>query len=167
MKLPQPAHLSDDDPKRLIPLRLAKYFKPLFDKLCSQKLLAKCVLGATQNQNESFNNIVWERCPKTTFCSFKTVQISVNLAVLSYNRGAFSFIPLAEHMKVQPGSSLVNYFSVRDHRCIGNAEKRNKSVEKKRLLALKRYRTAAERRGELLMILLMHQGCSWKMTSEY
>ncbi len=37
------------------------------------------------------------------------------------------------------------YLSVRDHRCIGKAEKRNKSVEKKRLLALKRHRTEAER----------------------
>ena len=49
--LPQPAHLSDDDTKRLIPLRLAKYIKALFDRLCSQ-MLARCVLGATQNQTE-------------------------------------------------------------------------------------------------------------------
>ncbi len=63
-------------------------------------------------------------------------------------------------MKVQPGSSLVNYLSVRDHRRIGKAEKQKKSVEKKRLSALKRHRTAAE----LLRVLLMHQGCTWKMT---
>ncbi len=53
-KEPRPPHLSENDSKRLIPVRLAKHVKPIFERLCSRKLLAKCVLGATQNQNESF-----------------------------------------------------------------------------------------------------------------
>ena len=61
-----------------IPLDLAEYVKPVFTRLSDHALLEKCLLGATQNQNESFNNLVWGRCPKTEFCSPTTVQIAVN-----------------------------------------------------------------------------------------
>ena len=60
-----------------IPLDLAEYVKPVFTRLSDHALLEKCLLGATQNQNESFNNLV---CPKTEFCS---VQIAVNFAIFT------------------------------------------------------------------------------------
>ena len=49
LKVTPPEHLRDDDPKRLIPLRLTEYVKPIFERLCSRELLAKCVLGAAVN----------------------------------------------------------------------------------------------------------------------
>ena len=69
LNAPPPPHLDPDDPTRLIPLRLAEYVKPIFKRLCCRKLLARCILGATQNQNESFNNLVWLRCSKVDFNS--------------------------------------------------------------------------------------------------
>ena len=42
LKVTPPEHLRDDDPKRLIPLRLTEYVKPIFERLCSRELLAKC-----------------------------------------------------------------------------------------------------------------------------
>ena len=41
--------------------------------------------GATQNQNESFNSTIWQRCPKTEFCSANggdCYQFSSNLLQL-------------------------------------------------------------------------------------
>ena len=52
-----------------LPKDLGPFIKPVFTALSKRELLEKCVLGATQNQNESFNNIVWSRCPMTGFCS--------------------------------------------------------------------------------------------------
>ncbi len=45
MKVAPLPHLSDSDSKRLIPVRLAKHVKTIFERLCSRKLLARCVLG--------------------------------------------------------------------------------------------------------------------------
>ena len=42
-----------------IPADLEQYIKPVFAALCTPELLEKCLLGATQNRNESFNNLVW------------------------------------------------------------------------------------------------------------
>ena len=144
LKVTPPEHLRDDDPKRLIPLRLAQYVKPIFERLCSRKLLARCVLGATQNQNESFNKLVWQRCPKTDFTSVNTVQIAVNLAIISFNRGAKSFVTLAEHMGLMPGSTCHEYFHKQDVFRIKRAEKLQLAGERRRRKENKRHKVAAE-----------------------
>ena len=74
-----PHHLDPTHKDCLIPLRLAQHIKPIFERLCDRSLLEGCVLGATQNQNESFNSVVWLRCSKTDFCSPDTVNLAVNL----------------------------------------------------------------------------------------
>ena len=58
-----------------IPPDLAGFVKNSWDKLCEPELLKRCVLGATQNQNESFNNIVWKYCHKTDFSGLISVRI--------------------------------------------------------------------------------------------
>ena len=59
------------DPSKcpLIPPDLAPGIKDVWTGLCSHDLLSRCVLGGCQNQNESFNGLVWGRCSKTDFSS--------------------------------------------------------------------------------------------------
>lgn len=61
-----------------IPYEVAPFVKQVFLELSSDALMERCVLGATQNQNESFNSIIWNRCPKVGFCSCSVVEIAVN-----------------------------------------------------------------------------------------
>ena len=39
--------------------------KKVFERLFHPTLMESCVLGATQNLNESFNSTIWQHCPKT------------------------------------------------------------------------------------------------------
>ena len=39
--------------------------KKVFERLSHPTLMESCVLGATQNLNESFNSTIWQHCPKT------------------------------------------------------------------------------------------------------
>ena len=71
-------------PPPRIPVDLAPFVKPVFEDLSKPQLLEKCIDGATQNQNESFNNILWSRCPKTGFCSLVTVEAALGLAILTF-----------------------------------------------------------------------------------
>ena len=50
--------------------------------------MKKCLLGATQNCNESFNSLVWLRAPKTEFCSLATMKGAVDQAVIVFNSGS-------------------------------------------------------------------------------
>ena len=48
-----------------IPPDLVQFIRPVFEDLTHTELLERCILGATQNQNE----LIWERCSKRDFCS--------------------------------------------------------------------------------------------------
>lgn len=73
-------------------LPAAFYFdiKPIFERLTSAGLLEKCLQGLTQNANESLNHLIWDRCPKTMFCSKARIEFSVSEAVSCFNTGAGS-----------------------------------------------------------------------------
>ena len=74
--------------------------KKVVERLSHPTPMEHCVLGATWNQNESFNSTIWQRCPKTEFCSATTVEIAVNLAVISFNSGQVPFAKLQERLEV-------------------------------------------------------------------
>ena len=52
----------EDKPHHLDPVFL-DLLKPQFDRLSQPELSERCLAGYTQNQNKSFNNLVWIQCP--------------------------------------------------------------------------------------------------------
>ena len=52
---------NEETPKHTpkLPKDLVPFIKAEFTALSKRELLERCALGATQNQNESFKNIVW------------------------------------------------------------------------------------------------------------
>ena len=56
-------------------------------QLANRELLERCTLGATQNQNESLNNVIWLRASKTQFLGLPTVELAASTAVLDFNEG--------------------------------------------------------------------------------
>ena len=43
-----------------LPLDIVMKLKPIYMELSSDDMLVKCLHGKTQNQNESFNAMIWE-----------------------------------------------------------------------------------------------------------
>ena len=84
--VPVPKHRD----KPLIPPFYAEYFRECFDRVCRRELLDKCKRGATQNDNESFHNVIWNMARKTQFCSVITLKLVLGLAVAKYNLGYVS-----------------------------------------------------------------------------
>ena len=71
----------------VISRELANYIRPIYTRLANQELLERCTLGATQNQNESFNNVIWLRASNTKFLGLPTVELAASTAVLDFNEG--------------------------------------------------------------------------------
>ncbi|GFU43868.1 uncharacterized protein TNCV_652511 [Trichonephila clavipes] len=71
--------------------------------LTAKELLLKCLHGRTQNPNESFNNCVWNRVPKKTFVSKRTLQMGVMDAVICFNEGAYARTEVLKALKINPG----------------------------------------------------------------
>ena len=85
-----------------IPRDLAKYVHPVYMRLANRELLERCTLGATQNQNESLNNVIWLRASKTQFLGLSTVELAASTAVLDFNGGKeVGMTNLLAHLSVE------------------------------------------------------------------
>ncbi|XP_011706884.1 PREDICTED: uncharacterized protein LOC105462057, partial [Wasmannia auropunctata] len=67
---------------------------PIYEDLSNDDLLYRCLGGFTQNNNESFNAVVWSIAPKT-FSSGKTIlDIATDIAVCKFNDGFTSIMEI-------------------------------------------------------------------------
>ena len=85
-----------------IPNAISELIKPIFSwkDLGSDKLLGRCLDGETQNVNESLNNVIWTRAPKSVYVGKNIIEIAVASAVLSFNDGAFGIIEVFKNLKL-------------------------------------------------------------------
>lgn len=88
--------------------------KPVYMELCEQSLLNKCLHGMTQNNNESFNGVLWQILPKSTFIEIKTLQLGAYLAVLQFNKGMKSVIEVLEAMGIETGKHTLKGLNLID-----------------------------------------------------
>ena len=105
---PSPPHSPTIHPDIVPPLK--KVFKRLFHPT----LMESCVLGATQNLNESFNSTIWQHCPKTVLLCNHGEDV-VNLAVISFNSGQVPFTKFQERLEVTVSPPTRQYLSDKDH----------------------------------------------------
>ena len=117
--------------------------RPVFVRLSDQDLLDRCSLGATQNQNESFNNIVWSLASKTQFLSKPTVTFAVNLSVIKFNEGMEKGLSvLLTKIGMEPGPRSIRFFKAADDTRIKKSDRKSEAVAKKRRKAKAKERAA-------------------------
>ncbi|KAG0415860.1 hypothetical protein HPB47_006970 [Ixodes persulcatus] len=105
-------HHDPTDPHRpAFPKDVAKEIVPIYNRLTQRELLIRCSRMKTQNANESFNALIWKRCPKTEFASLQTVETAVALAVLEFNLGPRGFERVLKEMNIAPGSHQAKHAS--------------------------------------------------------
>ena len=128
-----------DETKRL-PSAFLKELKPIFTRLSEDALLQRCLLGLTQNQNESINGLLWSLCPKTKFCGRRRVEIGVCNAVCYFNQGAITRCSFLSTSGIAPGINMTVAALKKDDKRIRNAETKisKKYREKRRKLRAKR-----------------------------
>ena len=80
-----------------------KHVKTIYLDLIKPQELAKCLHGMTQNQNESFNPMIWERVPKFRYCSFNKLQFGVYDSVANFNDGRQASLDILKKVNVEPG----------------------------------------------------------------
>ena len=127
----------------LHPILGCKYY--IFLDLSDEKLLARCVQGATQNPNESINSLVWARCPKHKFNGAGPVKFAAASAVLAFNGGAERQVQLQSSLGTPISGSLVKTFLKRDKRRVKKSQKAaDTKQKKKRAVMMKQLRVKRE-----------------------
>lgn len=74
-----------------LPAEFAEILAPIIDRLCSEDLMLRCIMGYDQNRNESLNSLIWGVCNKAKYHGIEAVQVAVHLGIIRYCNGVFDF----------------------------------------------------------------------------
>ncbi|GFX35675.1 uncharacterized protein TNCV_744681 [Trichonephila clavipes] len=77
--------------------------KALYQRFNCKRTVIKMFAWPNSEPNESFNNCVWNRVPKKTFVSKRTLQMGVMDAVICFNEGAYARTEILKALKINPG----------------------------------------------------------------
>lgn len=120
--------------------------KPLYERLSTDELLARCARGATQNANESLHSLIWRKCPKETFISKKRIELAVATAVAEFNMGAVHAQKAKMLVRAKKIADIAtNISQQRDARRKRKGEWRATTESKKARRTVKIRKTAAEK----------------------
>ena len=109
------------------------------------ELLERCTLGATWNQNESFNNVIWLRASETQFLGLPTVELAASTAVLDFNEGKeVGMKNLFAHLGVEFTAHAQAFFKHEDQLRLYKSQNRASEVQKKRRKCKANEKVAAE-----------------------
>ena len=86
-----------------LPKNVIYHVKPIYFDLVKPAELNKCLHGKTQNQNESFNSIIWERAPKYRYCGFDKLEFAVYDAAANFNDGRQASLDIFNEVNIVPG----------------------------------------------------------------
>ena len=99
-----------------LPSSFFSVLTPLFERLSHPELLSRCQRGFTQNQNESLNGVLWNKCLKTRFCGLTKLHLAVSDSVAEFNAGAGAIAVLMKNAGIYPPPSSM--------RCLRNKDKK-------------------------------------------
>jgi len=127
-----------------LPEVFLELLKPTFVTLSDSKLLERCVLGTTQNPNESINAMVWVRCPKHKHHGVKVVRCAAASAVCHFHGGAESRKRVMERLSIPGGAFTDHILRLRDRKRLRKADSQATAKEKKRRQGLQLVRIRRE-----------------------
>ena len=123
-------------PGRGLPLSVIKHVKQIYNDLSDEKLLEKCLHGKTQNQNEAFNNMVWNRIPKSTYVGTDQFNMGVYDAVANFNIGSKAILEVLEKLGCRGGKYTVQGCRRSNIKRLSNADRkqRKEAIDRRRHL---------------------------------
>ena len=113
-----------------IPVPVFEQIKPIYIRLTDKALLQRFLQGATQNRNECLNGLIWQYCPKETWCGASTVETAAALAVAWFNDGADSVQELYRTMSLPVGTHTARVLAALNVQRIQDAERKAGKEEK-------------------------------------
>ena len=115
-----------------LPEVFLKELTPTFLALSEQKLLERCVHGATQNPNECLNSLVWAWCPKHKYHGIKFVRCAVASAVCRFHSGAATREKVLKKLSTSAGEHTRRSSFALDKKRVRKSDLQATSKEKKR-----------------------------------
>ncbi|XP_074094076.1 uncharacterized protein LOC141524235 [Cotesia typhae] len=104
--------------------------KPIYEDLSRYELLDRCKGNNTQNNNESYNGLLWHFSPKHLHNGFKTIELSNNFATAIFNDGYSSILKIFNVMEVIVGPAARDFAALKNDTRIRIADYRQRASSK-------------------------------------
>lgn len=130
--------------KGSFPLDVRAAILPVYTDLCKPENLKKCLHGKTQNSNESFNGMIWNRVPKAHHVGLNLLSFAVYDAISHFNDGAVASVNIFDHMKMNPGGYMLKALGVRNSMRKKRSKYRMSDPQKKRRKMIRHSRKKKE-----------------------
>ena len=141
---------------KLFSMRSEAEIRGIYRALGDPVLLKKCLHGKTKNANESFNNMVWCRCPKRVFVGHRVFRIAVSDAVICFNEGCSGRFKVIQQLTGRDGSLCRKGLKSIDSRRVSKAEKKLLAPDAKKRRRKQREENTSENKGEEFYEAGMH-----------
>lgn len=89
--------------KHQLPNYICNMMLPTFEKLSSNDLLSRCVHGGTQNANESYHHVLWNKCPKEKFVGKTRLSLAVADSTVLFNDGEIGRLNIYKRLGLKVG----------------------------------------------------------------
>ena len=128
-----------------LPKNVILHVKPIFVNLSEDALLEKCLHGKTQNQNESFNGMIWQRIPKDIRVNAATFEMGVYDALSHFNLGNITTVNIYNHLGFNSGHYTLFALDSNNKKRVDNSVRKSTEVYKNK----RRYlRGRTKRKGD-------------------
>jgi len=118
-----------------LPQDVLDAIKPVYEDLSKDTLLDRCVGGFSQNNNESYNQLIWKISPKIIPSGSSIVEIAAYVAACTFNEGAEALLTILYAMGVSLGRYAHLYAQGEDEKRVYIAEKRaHQNTREERML---------------------------------
>ena len=139
-------------PGKGLPLDIVAKSKPIYNDLSTSELLEKCLHGKTQNQNEAFTGMVWDRIPKSTYVARNQLELGTYDAVATFNIGRKATFLTFQYLDINPGKYTTAGCKTMNSKRLFHAGYKNSRASKERHKAIrgqkqKREDTAMDKEG--------------------
>ena len=131
-----------------LPDAVVSELTPIYERLSKPELLDKCLHGLTQNACESFNYLVWQRCPKEHFSGQDYLDFAIADAVVYFNDGKRGHSYIFPLLGLKMGLHSKVYYEIRDSRRISASIRKSSEKEKKIRQAKRSMKKAEEDRDK-------------------
>jgi hypothetical protein len=84
--------------------------------LTEKALLIRCLGAYTQNNNESFNSLIWKFVPKVLQRGALIVEIAIYLVVCIFNASHLLLLQIVKLLGIHIGLEMANYVENKDKR---------------------------------------------------
>ena len=123
---------SDYQHNHPLPKAVANIILSIFEALIAEDLLARCLHGGTQNQNEAINSLIWQPATKETHSGLAVVVLAVFLAVSHFNDGAMSISSILQELGIYPGLHCIRASTKLDHNRLRHSCRKSSQEARKR-----------------------------------